>query len=473
LVAWKVRIISLPTKMESKYISRHRFTASYVQTLLHVGITSPHTLLSQFIARFTEITPTDGKEDISLEPKVYLHKALEFNALNFEKLGQGESSILTTICHLNFILDIPVMMTIHRLLLHYLIRGNLLQLTEQEARMVQYGFAHFQDDKTIRADEPLVLLAASHWFKDKRFAVDEYAIHALRSAPGRGEGWEDFLAVYFVQAFESGRPLDHIFDFHGTTPPWSRDSAELVALSINFEEVDVSPVHMEQVGQFCLGFDATKYSDDLQWLKNPKKQPFLFPSNFMGPDLIFVLRLSNEHLLWVVVEARYRSKCALDNAAVENAIKTLTPSKFYLPKVSYNIFRIMFRRLTLGCAQDGKAHAHTVMPTLKNDIEKFLLVLPTSWNGGFGKFSLMRVIAAFPAEALKDTLKDNDNHALATLNVERCKQVRFNNQTGSILEALEQNMKGQKRKVEMMDGDDPEVEHKSQRSHNLRSRRKT
>lgn len=135
-------------------------------------------------------------------------------------------------------------MRIHRLLLRYLVRGDLLHLTDQEKRIVQYGFAYFDGDKTIRVDEPLVLLAASNWFNSRGFPPIEHVIDSLRSAPGRGEGWEDFLALYFSRAFQGQPPLHHVFTFHGTPPPWSQDSAELVALSIEDEIISVSGRHV-------------------------------------------------------------------------------------------------------------------------------------------------------------------------------------------------------------------------------------
>jgi hypothetical protein len=56
--------------------------------------------------------------------------------------------------------------TIHQLTTHYLMRSDLpLTLGKDEALYVEYGFARFVDaeTKTVAADEPLVLLAATHW----------------------------------------------------------------------------------------------------------------------------------------------------------------------------------------------------------------------------------------------------------------------------------------------------------------------
>ena len=71
--------------------------------------------------------------------------------------------------------------------------------------------------------------------------MNQYFFNSLRSAPGLGEGWEDFLVFYFTLAFQKA-PLHHVFTFHGTPPPLSEDSAKLVALLINNDNVSVSRV---------------------------------------------------------------------------------------------------------------------------------------------------------------------------------------------------------------------------------------
>jgi hypothetical protein len=330
--------------LEINYVHRHRFTASFLQMLLQDGITSPHRLLNHFISAVANVTPTDGDEDVKMEPPIVEASLIHFKALNFSKLRDGKLSIICILAS-NLILtsDYPMMTRIHQVLLHYLIRGDLLLLTQTETRMVEYGFAYFRADDSIRADEPLALLAATHWFSTCGYRTDDYVVHALRSPPGRGDGWEDFLALYFVKAFEGSRPLDEVFTFHDLVPSWSNDSAELVALSIDGEllvsKVDTS---QSQLGSFCLGYNATTHTEDLAWFSNPRRRPFLFPSRFMGPDLVFVLRLPNGRYIWVVVQARYRSKEALGDTGVEKAIRTLTPSKFYICKVSCEITHAIF-----------------------------------------------------------------------------------------------------------------------------------
>ena len=99
---------------------------------------------------------------------------------------------------------------------------------------------------------------------------------------------------------------------------------------------------------------------------------------------------------------------------------------------------------------------HKGMPTLKATLKERLLILPASWKHDYGEFNLLRVVAAFPAEpSLAKAKEDEDQHALASLDVEMCKRLTVNPKTGSILEALELEMKGKKRKADVL-GEDTE-----------------
>jgi hypothetical protein len=80
----------------------------------------------------------------------------------------------------------------------------------------------------------------------------------------------------------------------------------------------------------CLGFNAASCTDDLAWFENTRRTPFLFPSNKMGPDLIFVLRLPSHRYFWVVVQVNYLSDANLGH---KTAINDVTPSQFYVEQV--------------------------------------------------------------------------------------------------------------------------------------------
>jgi hypothetical protein len=348
-----------------------------------------------------------------------------------------------------------MLMTLHSLLLHYLVRGDLITLSEKETRMIQYGFAYFGKEGTIQVDEPLVLLAAKNWLAKEQFTLDRYLGDTLRHSAGRGSAWEDFLAIYFVQAFENGQSLDKVFQFYDPVPPWSCESAQIVTLSITGEDICVSQVDMSQsrLGGFGFGYNVAGFKDDLEWFKNPRNTPFLFPSNYLGPDIVFVLQLSNERLVWVVVQARYCSELWLGEKVAKDAMRTLTPDKFYLHKVSNSSVNVCpYHPHYWRFAQDGKAHAHKAMPRLKETLENYLHVLPTAQETGFGKFSLLRVIASFLADPILGSVALEDKHPLATLMIDNC--IHTQPETSSILEVLQWQVTGKRKAdtTEMYEG---------------------
>jgi hypothetical protein len=182
-------------------------------------------------------------------------------------------------------------------------------------------------------DEPLALLAALNWFNENKISVQSYASEQIGHPDNRGFGFEDVLAVYFMEAFSDGAWLDEIFTFQGDIPTWSSETAELVALMATDSELKGVKVGRSNCADVCLGFKAKTYKEDLQWLGNERKTPFLFPSNHMGPDLLFALRLSEDRYLWVVVQAKYCSEAKLSREDTAKALKSVTPSQFFVNKV--------------------------------------------------------------------------------------------------------------------------------------------
>src|SRR5208283_1570208 len=117
----------------------------------------------------------------------------------------------------------------------------------------------------------------------------------------RGHGFEDLLAAYFLQTFGPGARPDEIFQFVGEPPKWASQKAELVSLVKNDDEYSGLTFSTSSQACVCLGYKADTYAGDLRWFENAQKTPFLFPSNHMGPDLVFVLRLPQDQYFWVVV----------------------------------------------------------------------------------------------------------------------------------------------------------------------------
>ena len=57
----------------------------------------------------------------------------------------------------------------------------------------------------------------------------------------------------------------------------------------------------------------------------------------MGPDLIFILRLSDGSLIWVVLQAKYSKgkNGLLSREFLRHSMRSVTPRQIFLDKVSY------------------------------------------------------------------------------------------------------------------------------------------
>jgi hypothetical protein len=152
-----------------------------------------------------------------------------------------------------------------------------------------------------------------------------------------GFGLENVIAVFLARRFGTPTPLSDVFDFGGQVPQWAKQAAQLVSLTTDTRRrVSGHPVDLDtnRATTVHLGSSASSWREDVAWFSSRNRTPFLFPSNFMGPDILFALQLESGSFLWVAVQSRYRSKPTLSKAQVEDAITTVTPSEFYVHAVS-------------------------------------------------------------------------------------------------------------------------------------------
>jgi hypothetical protein len=231
-------------------------------------------------------------------------------------------------------------------------------LGKDEATYVEYGFARFVDSETksVAVDEPLVLLAATHWINTHHRSSYKYFAKQIRLNDQHSNGFENYLAFCIDMIFSHGphrRKLNEVFAFPGTPPSWSNMEAELVALynynhnyttdtldggiDINVDVVEESTVrHFLFSGpSVTLGTNAKSLQETSHWLKHKNRSPICFPHISMGPDLIFILRLSDSSLIWVVLQAKYSlgKNGTLSRAYLRQAMRSVTPALFFRDKV--------------------------------------------------------------------------------------------------------------------------------------------
>ncbi|EAU81607.2 hypothetical protein CC1G_02623 [Coprinopsis cinerea okayama7 len=403
---------------------RHRFTAGYVSEAISDGFQRPHTLLNAYIRHFSEFRVTDAQAFVDAEPPLPLPVFSQLK-LDFSKLKKNSD----------------MLSTIHQLTTHYLMRSVLpVTLGKDEAIYVEYGFARFVDSetKTVAVDEPLVLLAATHWINKHHRSSYKYFAKQIGIHETTSNGFENYIAYCIDMAFSSATPraVNSVFNFVGEPPLWTNQTAELVAVHRvqtggEFESSIVK--HCASCGpSVTLGLNAETPEETSSWLECRKYAPMCFPHNLMGPDVLFVLRLEDQSLVWVALQAKYSQgkNGSLVRSSLRKAIKSVTPSEFFMDK-------------------DGIRYMPPCHPTLFEDTLKHLKALP-SRRLDAGAYSLLRVIVSFPADPkLKRALEedpDKEGHPIASLNMKLIKQITEKLSPVNFLQTLEDPIQKDKKK---------------------------
>ncbi|KAF9446423.1 hypothetical protein P691DRAFT_627847, partial [Macrolepiota fuliginosa MF-IS2] len=376
---------------------RHRFTAGYVVELIRNGFQRPHRLLNAYVRHFTEFSITDACGYVDAEARDSLPMFSQYK-LDFSKLKKNSD----------------MLSTIHQVTTHYLMRSITPPLGGDEAMYVEYGFARFVDSETrdIAIDEPLVLLAAIRWMNTNHQTSYKMLVREISTHNTTFNGFENYVAFSLDLVFSQPRRLNEVFTFHETPPTWAEMYAEIVSLHCN-DSGDVETGVVSFANSFgpsvTLGVNAKSPTSVLDWLGHRTHSPFCFPHQSMGPDVMFILRLSDGSLIWVALQTKWSrgDKGNLAKRLLLQAMKSVTPSKYFLDK-------------------NDQPYSPTSHPTLPSDISESLLSLPGRREDA-GKFSLLRVVASFPAQTrMKRYIEqdpDEDDHPIATLNMNLVKKI--------------------------------------------------
>lgn len=214
-------------------------------------------------------------------------------------------------------------------------------LGKDEAMYVEYGFARFVDAETntVAVDEPLVLLAAAHWIDANYRSSYKFFAKQIHVHDPWSNGFENYIAFCLNLAFSQRCRPDEVFSFSGTVPTWATGEAELVALHCtSLGDIEVCSVrHSELSGpSLTLGTNAKTVEEMSAWLEHQSHAPMCFPHPSMGPDILFVLKLSDGSLVWVALQAKYSSgrNGTLSRLFLRRAMRSVTPSKYFIDKVS-------------------------------------------------------------------------------------------------------------------------------------------
>ncbi|KAJ7487281.1 hypothetical protein B0H11DRAFT_2015049 [Mycena galericulata] len=393
---------------------RFRFTAAFMRELLLSGFQDTELLLQEYISACTSppdprdtsflfrtagFVPTGGRLDASIgkKPKRIVKGLKSFR---FERLKE----------------DATLFQEIKIYISEFYMRSRLsADITENEFEAVEYGFARLaavQDSTShvnekqlptrVVLDEPLVVLALHQWLGEKDLPVHEGL--ALRARRGVQEAsgvnaLEEYFAFYLSTVFDDDTPLDQIFHFD-PIPPWATKPAQLVSLYRRSapwhedggrQELESGRVLRASRPSVSLGIGGQQeYSKG--WLRHKLEAPFLFPDTYFGPDIFFILQLGDQakSKIWVALQSKFCCGDLLSKAQLESALRSVTPSRFYLgdPKDPPNTDKEKVTR-------EAQAKTHEEILPLLEKLPGRLRYVPERPEEGAGVYSLLRVVAGW------------------------------------------------------------------------------
>jgi hypothetical protein len=200
-----------------------------------------------------------------------------------------------------------------------------------DQKLVEYGIARFVVERNIKVDEPLALLAATHYFDTKTdWSWQHFLVDGLSTSneSARGIALEQVGAYLLGLAFSSPTPLSEVFKFVGDND-LKNAKAQLVAIHKGDEGFICDAANIlsaEPNGGYILGYSPRTIEDTLAWLDDPEQTLFCFSANAVGPDLILVLELPNKGLIRVVVQ--FKTEKSMGPSEIENALRTRDPEQF-------------------------------------------------------------------------------------------------------------------------------------------------
>ncbi|KAJ7070135.1 hypothetical protein C8F01DRAFT_1246271 [Mycena amicta] len=411
-------------RMTTWLFGRYRLTASLIIHLLESGFQNPSDELDNWIMYNTRFIPSDSQNPhISFPCDVKVHSNTLMTELNFVKITREQRT----------------RRIFEHLVYESFVRSSAMCTVQGDSRrLVECGFARFDVKHfsltTSCIFEPLILLAAIAYMETDPYSPSTSSLVSRQLLAytelnigiqngSQSNGFENYVALVLANALGELAPLQEIFSFHTQhQPAWIGQRARLV--SVHASGPDSEPVKRSyevnwpknrlpsgHLGHTC------NVKETLDWLKHKDRlrAAFCFPDNHMGPDIMFKLELEDGSFVWVVVQCKnYQNKQTQirnglpKDAAMETlgAIKTVTPSKFWLNKN--------------GGSHSPKAHEHLLKETaaaLADFSDSDMQAAPSLEEDAF---RLIRVLAFFPPkmayEAMESEVEDIGRHPIAAIN---------------------------------------------------------
>ena len=216
--------------------------------------------------------------------------------------------------------------------------------------LVEYGVGRFVSATSTRVsvEEPLALIGILRYLEDNFHTLEGNVTTTLRS-DNQGLALEQAVLLALTKLLQNQGALKEIFAFHGQSPLWADQSAQIVACNSSgkFEAFSiVTPTTPSSI----VAFSAKTPDDVTHWLKSSDKG-WCIPCSAMGPDLITRVRLNDGKILVLVIQAKCYTTGNVDTIApgvAAGAVKSLDPSDYFRTLVRNQLISSCFL-LTFLC----------------------------------------------------------------------------------------------------------------------------
>ncbi|KAK7017619.1 hypothetical protein R3P38DRAFT_2984316 [Favolaschia claudopus] len=346
---------------------RHRTTDAILKSLVRDGFVTHHRLLDDYIEITTTYRPTDYSDDN--EP---------FRYPNLDAIRVGKLPDIT-------FLNAPLLKsTIQQVLFHYLTGKQQAPLLPADlTALVSHGIACFVDGNMsqIAFNEPLFVVRIAQTFLHAPPERDSYGYsrcinsrspwlesglavltHHRQNVTSRSLA--GFLTFYLSCAIQGRSALSEIFSFHEKeVPEWADQTAKLVTPDLKAYE-ESSP----------LLTTATALSEMELWMNGSDEggTPFLL-THGANPDLLFTLQLTEGKFVRIILRS------VVTDTDVKDA-----PLKEVLGRIEHDYL--------LSDEGENSAQQAKVASKLFDTVQLK------------GSFSVLRVVASFPARTLMETI---------------------------------------------------------------------
>ena len=215
-----------------------------------------------------------------------------------------------------------------------------LEWSREHSALVEYGIGRFVDrhDKIkIKIEEPLVLLALTHFFETiNHTLLGDVNIHIQLN---QGRAFEAIVLVTMTGLLEKPVKLSDIVNFDGVKKPaWADDLAQIV---IPQGSGGYQPFSIDMPNDLdsAIPCSANGPVAVTGWLKTGQ-EGWCIPGNMMGPDLMARLRIGDKSILMVIQAKCYSTGNkdeTLSAGVTAEAIRSLIPDNFFRSSVRYRL----------------------------------------------------------------------------------------------------------------------------------------